>query len=264
MKFHSSLARLKIERYVVQKYIHTRPSGWIELFENSQSSTSKCQTYGKEYIYAAQEGWDSSSAFFSHLNFQLAGRVLKAFINHTGEWILHHFNAICSIIIIINVQKTFEFTLISKPLWLWLLPWHLVQLGMIMGRQIVLRWKFTWKSLKLPLSSSRWLRSVRHKGISKFFPNSISTVLAEEIVEQIQLEISNFSLDWLPKKMRIVCTSKLTTCSWWLSFPFSLHKCPAQRESEWVGNVPHSTSHMIALVSTIIYFSSSPVIYQQK
>lgn len=146
-----------------------------------------------------------SSAFFSHLNFQLAGRVLKAFINHTGEWILHHFNAICSIIIIINVQKTFEFTLISYPLWLWLLARHLVQLGMIMEGKLSFgenslgkAWNFLWAPL------DDWEEREKKLYDTKASANSSQTQFPscskEEIVEQIQLEISNFSLDWLPKK----------------------------------------------------------------
>lgn len=75
-------------------------------------------------------------------------------------------------------------------------------------------------------------RAVRHTKASANSSQtqfSHSTVLEEEIVEQIQLEISNFSLDWLPKKNENCLYLQIDYSRVVDDFHFHFHYTSAQR-----------------------------------
>lgn len=121
-----------------------------------------------------------------------------------------------------------------NPLWLWLLARHLVQLDMIIGRQIALRWKFTWKSLKLPLSSTHCevnCTTQKHQQILPKLNFHIPSCSKRKLSDKFSLKFLIFlSTDYRKKNENCLYLQIDYSRSWWLLFPFSLHKCPAQNE----------------------------------
>lgn len=67
---------------VVQKYIHTRPSAWIELYFFTRKFPIihlKCQTYGKEYMYMRLERDETQLRIFLPFKFSISWESFKSF-----------------------------------------------------------------------------------------------------------------------------------------------------------------------------------------